>query len=316
MLEQYGAAFDYLISIHALREEGDVVKLRPELPYYDFYPRPPRGGRRSAGSTRAQDLDISIHALREEGDYTDKTLNRTPGKFLSTPSARRATCHCRFLLLVSCISIHALREEGDGYGALQDGGADRFLSTPSARRATVSAVFVDLAESDFYPRPPRGGRLMGAAKFQMQDKFLSTPSARRATELPKLSSSWIKISIHALREEGDRICLTSSRRIADFYPRPPRGGRPSPFALCSLCRNFYPRPPRGGRRGPGLDPHPGSVISIHALREEGDVVNVFTELPIFDFYPRPPRGGRHAGIDYNALDLYFYPRPPRGGRRA
>ena len=35
--------------------------------------------------------------------------------------------------------------------------------------------------------------------------------------------------------------------------------------------NFYPRPPRGGRRGPGLDTHSGSVISIHALREEGDL---------------------------------------------
>ena len=35
--------------------------------------------------------------------------------------------------------------------------------------------------------------------------FLSTPSARRATKLPTLSSDWIKISIHALREEGDGL---------------------------------------------------------------------------------------------------------------
>ena len=35
-----------------------------------------------------------------------------------------------------------------------------------------------------------------------------------------------KISIHALREEGDfpRILLTSGSKY--FYPRPPRGGRP------------------------------------------------------------------------------------------
>ena len=34
------------------------------------------------------------------------------------------------------------------------------------------------------------------------------------------------ISIHALREEGDttRICPAGQR--ANFYPRPPRGGRP------------------------------------------------------------------------------------------
>ena len=34
--------------------------------------------------------------------------------------------------------------------------------------------------------------------------------------------------------------------------------------------NFYPRPPRGGRPGgAGVLPHPKG-ISIHALREEGD----------------------------------------------
>ena len=41
-------------------------------------------------------------------------------------------------------------------------------------------------------------------------------------------------------------------------------------------------------------------ISIHALREEGDVVNVFTELPFFDFYPRPPRGGRRGSTQIDA----------------
>ncbi len=37
------------------------------------------------------DDDISIHALREEGDATTKTWHHRPQKFLSTPSARRAT---------------------------------------------------------------------------------------------------------------------------------------------------------------------------------------------------------------------------------
>ena len=35
------------------------------------------------------------------------------------------------------------------------------------------------------------------------------------------------ISIHALREEGDQRCDTIYRADDDFYPRPPRGGRPS-----------------------------------------------------------------------------------------
>ena len=33
------------------------------------------------------------------------------------------------------------------------------------------------------------------------------------------------ISIHALREEGDVPVRVSGAALADFYPRPPRGGR-------------------------------------------------------------------------------------------
>ena len=36
------------ISIHALREEGDVFNLENFFNGDDFYPRPPRGGRRSS----------------------------------------------------------------------------------------------------------------------------------------------------------------------------------------------------------------------------------------------------------------------------
>ena len=35
------------ISIHALREEGDTRALWAALSFSYFYPRPPRGGRRS-----------------------------------------------------------------------------------------------------------------------------------------------------------------------------------------------------------------------------------------------------------------------------
>ena len=36
--------------------------------------------------------------------------------------------------------------------------------------------------------------------------------------------SW-RISIHALREEGDAPSISSTKILRDFYPRPPRGGR-------------------------------------------------------------------------------------------
>ena len=87
----------------------------------DFYPRPPRGGR------RLQEIDARKKAR----------------KFLSTPSARRAT-YIEYVLLKHLeISIHALREEGDVR-----------LSVPR------------ICEVDFYPRPPRGGRL-SASQFMV-----------------------------------------------------------------------------------------------------------------------------------------------------
>ena len=56
------------ISIHALREEGDLA---------DYLGLPTKV--------------ISIHALREEGDQTSMHSSRAVWIFLSTPSARRAT---------------------------------------------------------------------------------------------------------------------------------------------------------------------------------------------------------------------------------
>ena len=57
-------------------------------------------------------------------------------KFLSTPSARRATCPYKHPGSVCAISIHALREEGDWMAVPRFAALFRFLSTPSARRAT------------------------------------------------------------------------------------------------------------------------------------------------------------------------------------
>ena len=41
----------------------------------------------------------------------------------------------------------------------------------------------------------------------MSEVFLSTPSARRATDCGNALSGLFRISIHALREEGDRQFL-------------------------------------------------------------------------------------------------------------
>ena len=49
--------------------------------------------------------------------------------------------------------------------------------------------------------------------------------------------SMAAISIHALREEGDRVLFFMASVSNDFYPRPPRGGRPLVLLLaCSPCK--------------------------------------------------------------------------------
>ena len=173
--------------------------------------------------------------------------NRGRKRFLSTPSARRATPRPDALSEYACISIHALREEGDitlvkgiwneenFYPRPPRGGRliarkrhvfnVLFLSTPSARRATPNGPALYLDRIDFYPRPPRGGRPLPGIAAALLLSFLSTPSARRATHSPQAPRLQCPISIHALREEGDLQGVRVKVFHADFYPRPPRGGR-------------------------------------------------------------------------------------------
>ena len=78
--------------------------------------------------------------------------------------------------------------------------------------------------------------------------FLSTPSARRATGAAQCEEVSGCISIHALREEGDGRAVLSPYSPAKFLSTP--SARRATCAACaSICRrgNFYPRPPRGGR---------------------------------------------------------------------
>ena len=126
--------------------------------------------------------------------------------------------------------------------------------------------------ANFYPRPPRGGRQFANLGEQPVKKFLSTPSARRATLRQAFAVQHYYISIHALREEGDRLADFCFCLCTDFYPRPPRGGRQWTVKSIWPKKHFYPRPPRGGRRHLYRFVADAYTISIHALREEGDDV--------------------------------------------
>ena len=63
--------------------------------------------------------------------------------------------------------------------------------------------FLCVTTLNFYPRPPRGGRPYYCSIGVADVEFLSTPSARRATDPVSHRAIMVRISIHALREEGD-----------------------------------------------------------------------------------------------------------------
>ena len=75
-----------------------------------------------------------------------------------------------------------------------------------------------------------------------QRAFLSTPSARRATQHARRQRRTAYISIHALREEGDLAIVPRGLDHADFYPRPPRGGRPLKYAVKGAMAKFLSTP--------------------------------------------------------------------------
>ena len=158
---------------------------RPQSTRY-FYPRPPRGGRRwyqSAGTSR---WSISIHALREEGDTAVTGALQDPGIFLSTPSARRATPD-----------------------RLSQSPFCEFLSTPSARRATNVFLLKNQGQRYFYPRPPRGGRPLCYPTAVCDGHFYPRPPRGGRPVSFSVCHIAVNISIHALREEGDRNALGS-----------------------------------------------------------------------------------------------------------
>ena len=140
---------------------------------------------------------ISIHALREEGDWRVCRQNQSSQRFLSTPSARRATSATTMCRTGSGYFYPRPPRGGRRNHSCQIIAYARFLSTPSARRATRR----------------------GSPK-QVPRRFLSTPSARRATEKAWRIKQYRQISIHALREEGDFIPQVTVVGTAEFLSTP------------------------------------------------------------------------------------------------
>ena len=185
-----------------------------------FYPRPPRGGRPTTWTTRPRHR-----------------------KFLSTPSARRATSFAYAGKLLFPISIHALREEGDGKAAGWPQAQPYFYPRPprggrqgrAQCRCPLSPISIHALREEGDRKPGRfyqalqtisihalreEGDWRGTKSLLSLSAFLSTPSARRATKRGHTDKTYKCISIHALREEGDAASVPQPPDCCKFLSTP------------------------------------------------------------------------------------------------
>ena len=190
---------------------------------------------------------------------------------------------------------------------------------------------------DFNPRPPQGGRPAVFPVTVAGQEFQSTPSARRATYERPCTQKRLKITIHALRKEGDSCTPRVLAQICEFQSTPSArratiaaagfdlvvlisihalrkegdvGGSPKSQHMY----DFNPRPPQGGRLAVGID-HIGQLrISIHALRKEGDWTHQnassYSCISIHALRKEGDRRPRTCAVQ----SQNFNPRPPQGGR--
>ena len=114
---------------------------------------------------------------------------------------------------------------------------------------------VSVETLDFYPRPPGGGRLQNIKIFFRKNKI--SIHALRVEGDGIAHGLWrmiCRISIHALRVEGDAEALNpTSFPSIYFYPRPPGGGRRFRVCRTFVCVEFLSTP-SGWRATGGLPP--------------------------------------------------------------
>ena len=169
------------------------------------------------------------------------------------------------------ISIHALRGEGDNglpipftqYSAV-------FLSTPSVGRATLRRAYAEgVARISIHALRGEGdntdwdafGRGIGISIHALRGE---------GDRLHYLKYGEEFISIHALRGEGDITKSVQSGCSKNFYPRPPWGGRRLDAQQGAISVQFLSTPSVGRATAEVERANAPVMISIHALRGEGD----------------------------------------------
>ena len=151
------------------------------------------------------------------------TFNASSLEFQSTPSVGRATSPKRaFLILLN-----------------------NFNPRPPWGGRLLLFLFMNLY-THFNPRPPWGGRRGAETACENLRQFQSTPSVGRATVRIDRLRFENKISIHALRGEGDKLRRDRQSKQSNFNPRPPWGGRRAEW-ICWIKQKPFQSTPSVGR---------------------------------------------------------------------
>ena len=170
-----------------------------------FYPRPPRGGRQVTPKRPGTGKTVFLP--------TPSTRRATPSScmasgvsftFLPTPSTRRATGGHFRRRKAQVISTHALHEEGD----------DPAMTVWDTFRAISTHALHEEGDGERTARGRAGSHISTHALHEEGDQVW--------LQIPPGSF----ISTHALHEEGDKNFPCFPAYAGNFYPRPPRGGRP------------------------------------------------------------------------------------------
>ena len=258
------------ISIHSLRMEGDVQKIRT----WNCY-------------------SISIHSLRMEGDQHKKLQKSGKSSFQSTPSAWRETeQRTEWMRLIRRFQStpSAWRETSLSISSVS--AVSTFQSTPSAWRETAAAI--DILRGDTISI--HSLRMEGdtVRKIRNRNPCISIHSLRMEGDVFRLADLNMEIiSIHSLRMEGDVLAQLGDLLGVYISIHSLRmEGDAKDTVKVTADADFNPLPPHGGRPVQKECTPPPICISIHSLRMEGDWGTGIRRREFTNFNPLPPHGGR------------------------
>ena len=148
----------------------------------NFYPRPPRGGRRTIScDTPRSHIFLSTSSARRT-TASVSMVGTCFCTFLSTSSARRTTCP--FSAGSGQVRYFYPRPPQGGRLGGGSSGAGGAISIHVLRKEDDQSIGVNaVCPKNFYPRPPQGGRHAGI----------------------QYSAQIVHISIHVLRKEDDKL---------------------------------------------------------------------------------------------------------------